>query len=302
MKIVTVTLNTAIDVVVDEKEYKETGLGSAVKIPAGKGINVSRALKCGHIPSLAIALVGENEEGLYSYLSDDYISMCVITVCGSTRRNITLTNCADNEEHHTREKGFTVSEHEIEAVAGKLLDNVGEGDWVVFSGSLPPGATGDTYARLIELCKTQGAYTALDTSGDGLILGIKASPYLIKPNLEELVQIASGNPVDSRESIMECMRSISLSNDIPLILTTLSGEGAIMYSGEHDETEEIKALPLRKEIVTSVGCGDCSLAGFLSGLVRHKDYRECLREAMIFAGANLYTIIPGDLDIEKSNH
>ena len=71
MAIYTVTLNTAIDVVISEKDYLEKNKKKAVNIPAGKGINVSRALKSAGIASTAIALVGIKDVKLFNRIKDD---------------------------------------------------------------------------------------------------------------------------------------------------------------------------------------------------------------------------------------
>ena len=89
MAIYTVTLNTAIDVVISEKDYLEKNKKKAISIPAGKGINVSRALKSAGIPSTAIALVGIKDIKLFNTIKDDKINAIFVTVKGATRKNTT---------------------------------------------------------------------------------------------------------------------------------------------------------------------------------------------------------------------
>ena len=71
MAIYTVTLNTAIDVVISEKDYLEKNKKKTVNIPAGKGINVSRALKSAGIASTAIALVGIKDVKLFNRIKEE---------------------------------------------------------------------------------------------------------------------------------------------------------------------------------------------------------------------------------------
>lgn len=294
MKIYTVTLNSAVDVVVSEQDYKESGYLKAERIPAGKGINVSRALKSAGIPSVAVAFVGEEDKWLFDTLKGELIDTQFFTVPGKTRINATICCCEDNLEHHERTMGYTAGEKEYKQIYDYLLDNIYEGDWVIFSGSLPTGMDRNAYAGLIRLCKMKGAYTALDTSGAGLLCGLAGEPYVIKPNKEELEEII-GEDFEINEQEFANMRELSNRFGIQIILATVGEEGAVLYSREEDAVYRHPAVKDSTNIVSSVGCGDSALAGLVSGLLNSLSYEECLKEAVVFASANLYTKVPGEL-------
>lgn len=293
MKIFTVTMNTAIDVVVSEKDYTDSGLDKAEMIPAGKGINVSRALKSASVCSVAIALVGEDDMTLFNSLECAEIETVFIPVSGKTRKNITLTHCEDGKEHHDRTSGFSAGDEELGRIRSILTSSVSEGDWVIFSGSLPVGMCRDAYGQLIRLCNKLGAYTLLDSSGEALVKGCEASPYAIKPNYEELKELV-GNEAMEENTIYEVLKMISESYKINLVLATMSETGAKLYSSDADRIYSATAIPA-DDIVSSVGCGDCSVAGFVSALIDHMDYQKCIMSAMLYANANLFTPVPGDL-------
>ena len=297
MKVVTVTLNTAIDAVVSENDYTQTGLLKAERIPAGKGINVSRAFKSNRIPTIAYGLVGEADKELFDFQKDDFIEADFVFVPGKTRTNVTISNTKDGLEHHGRTEGFTAGEPELKQIYDRLVGTVEEGDWVVFSGSLPKGMPDNAYFKLIKLCNGMGAYTALDSSGRGLLNGIQAGPYVIKPNREELEEIA-GRELARDEELLEIFRGISERHGVKIILTTLSEEGGILYDASGDRVLRLSAFDLREPLVSSVGSGDSALAGLLSGFLNYLSYEECLKEAMFFANANLYTPVPGELKWE----
>ena len=297
MRIFTVTLNTAIDVIVKEKDYKRTGLKKSAEIPAGKGINVARALKSAKLPSHAIALVGENDVPLFESIGNDFITAHIIPVKGETRRNITLSHTEDGLEHHERLEGFTVTEDDFKKVTDCIMDLVSEGDWVIFSGSLPQGISINSYSRLIKLCKTMGAYTGLDTSNGALLTAISSSPYFLKANLEELEEI-KGSELSAKEDIEDCVKKVSAAYDIPSVMVTFAEKGALIYIFEEDRFIYSDALPEQEEKVSSVGCGDACVAGMMAGMLRRLSWEESLDEAMKYANANLYTVTPGDLDIK----
>ena len=63
-------------------------------------------------------------------------------------------------------------------------------DIVVASGSLPPGAPPNLYARACRIAKSWEARYVLDTSGPALAAALKEGVYLVKPNLHELSELA----------------------------------------------------------------------------------------------------------------
>ena len=292
MAIYTVTLNTAIDVVISEKDYLEKNIKKAVNIPAGKGINVSRALKSAGIASTAIALVGIKDVKLFNRIKDDKINAIFLTVKGATRKNTTITDTSDGLEHHKKSTGFTASEEDLTRVYNILLENVFEGDWVIFSGSLPKGMPSDAYKRLITLCKMKGAYTLLDSSGEALMLGLQASPFALKPNEEELEEITGMIPENDAET-EKIVKKISALYDIPIILATFGEKGGVLYSFESDKMYKNFEPDKDLKVVSTVGSGDCCVAGLVVSLLEHCKCEECLKRAMDYAHANIHTPIPG---------
>lgn len=292
MAIYTVTLNTAIDVVISEKDYLEKNKKKAVNIPAGKGINVSRALKSAGIASTAIALVGIKDVKLFNRIKDDKINAIFLTVKGATRKNTTITDTSDGLEHHKKSTGFTASEEDLTRVYNILLENVFEGDWVIFSGSLPKGMPSDAYKRLITLCKMKGAYTLLDSSGEALMLGLQASPFALKPNEEELEEITGMIPENDAET-EKIVKKISALYDIPIILATFGEKGGVLYSFESDKMYKNFEPDKDLKVVSTVGSGDCCVAGLVVSLLEHCKCEECLKRAMDYAHANIHTPIPG---------
>ena len=63
---------------------------------------------------------------------------------------------------------------------------VGECGLVIMSGSVAKGIPADIYGQLVETGKEAGLRCILDTSGEALLHGIKAVPFMIKPNQKEL--------------------------------------------------------------------------------------------------------------------
>ena len=59
-------------------------------------------------------------------------------------------------------------------------------NFVVGSGSLPPGVPDDFYAQAAAIARKLGAKFIVDTSGAPLAAAIEHGVYMIKPNLREM--------------------------------------------------------------------------------------------------------------------
>src|SRR5699024_420423 len=102
----------------------------------------------------------------------------------------------------------------------------------------------------------------LDTGGETLknTLENKSKPYLIKPNQDEIADLI-GKPIRSLSHLCSMLHSPTF-NDIPWIVVTLGGEGAIV---KHEE-KIFRVSPPKIEVVNPVGSGDAVIAGFASGI------------------------------------
>ena len=107
-----------------------------------------------------------------------------VEVAGETRSNITVIDEATGITTKLNEPGPTVTERDLCAMEQLLLKHIVMGDICVFSGSLPPGAPAQAYARLITTVHCRGARAILDTSGPALALGCATRPAFIKPNAD----------------------------------------------------------------------------------------------------------------------
>lgn len=174
------------------------------------------------------------------------------------------------------------------------------GTWVVLSGSLPPGAPTDWYAHLTSRLHREvpGVCVVVDTSDAPLAALIQAAsadpacaPELIKPNGEELGQLA-GLPTERAMALEEGARRGHLAPvvaaartlvelGITEVLATLGPAGAVLVSAEGAWHATAPAVPL----VSTVGAGDSSVAGYLLGAVRGQDTAGRLISAMAHGSA-----------------
>lgn len=172
--------------------------------------------------------------------------------------------------------------------------------WVVLSGSLPPGAPTDWYAHLTARLHRQvpGARVVVDTSDAPLAALMDAAaadpvcaPELIKPNGEELGQLA-GLPPQRAMALEEGARRGELApvvaaartlvaRGIGAVLATLGPAGAVLVTGDGAWHATAPDVP----VVSTVGAGDSSVAGYLLAAVRGGDEQARLVCAMAHGSA-----------------
>lgn len=287
--IVTVTLNPSLDrTLVVDRLTRGAVLRTAEPTlePGGKGVNVTRALSANGVASVAVLPVGGGEGAELSRLLDlAGVHSHFVPVASRTRSNITVAE-SDGTVTKLNEPGFPLSDDDIATLTRVLRAVVSAGDWVVISGSVPPHFSAQQYRSLVESLSASGASLAIDTSGDALVASLAARPRLIKPNREELSELV-GEPVDSISDVVAAASRVR-ERGVELVLTSLGADGAVLVGPNGVIVGESHVDAPR----STVGAGDCFLAGFLVKFAADEtDLEGALREALAWGAAA--TSLPG---------
>ena len=281
--ITAVTLNPCIDRTVFIDRLIPGGHNVAVQTRVdvcGKGVNVNAVLRELGIASRCLAL--EHEDGgaaLRERVSAMGVEMTGIAVPGALRLNIKLTEPESMTE--INEKGAAVPEGTEELVLTALESCLDDTDVLVLSGSIPPGMNADIYRRMIEKAREHGVRSVLDASGERLRQGIKARPWLIKPNLLELEEL-TGERTDTAERAAELCRELN-KNGVELVCLSMGERGAMLSTAE----ECYYAPALTLDIKGFQGAGDSMVAGICYGTAKGMSTGELLRCAVAAASASL---------------
>jgi 1-phosphofructokinase len=258
--IITVTLNPSLDRTIEIPALERGAVirATASSVEAGgKGVNVSRALLANGIASIAvIPLGGAVGDELAALLKAEGVEMTVVPVLAPTRSNVTLSE-PDGTTTKINETGSALASEEVGRLEESVLQLARADDWVVLSGRLPAGADDDTYARLVRRLTKQGVRVAVDTSGPALAQSVAAGPTLIKPNRDELAE-AFGAPINSFADVAAAAESLRAKGAVA-VLASLGGDGAVLANGQVCAAN--CAVTDRR---STVGAGDCLLAGFLA--------------------------------------
>lgn len=280
--IVTLTPNPSVDrtIAVDGLERGAVQRATATREdPGGKGINVTRALVANGCPSLAVLPEGgSNGHVMAALLAEAATPHRAVPVREAIRANVALVE-PDGTTTKINEPGPTLSPDEVEAlllaVTATLADEV---SWVVVSGSLPPGMSDGIYADLVRMVRGAGARVAIDTSGTSLVAAVAAGPNLVKPNRVELGELV-GRDLSTLGDVVEAARALPAAIDT--VLVSLGRDGAVLVTAD----AVVHAAATVDAPMSTVGAGDCTLAGFLAATERGEPAHVALSTAVAFGAA-----------------
>ena len=254
----------------------------------GKGLNVSAMLTRLGCPSVALGFAaGWTGEALLSDARRAGVATDFVRAGDPdalTRINVKIRGEQTTEINGA---GSPLQEGDLHALLAKL-EQVTAGDAVVLAGSLPPGVPCDLYARLVTELGEKGVYTVVDCEGVALVAAVKAGPFLVKPNRQELEGWA-GKPLPTLEAVAEAARRMQATG-AERVLVSLGGDGTLLVDtdGTCYRTEALKG-----RVLQTVGAGDAMLAGFLYGytcfhgdVIQALRWGSCAGAATVFYGAN----------------
>lgn len=302
-RIITVGISPAWDVTCLGKGLdwgRHAIIDEQVVRPAGKAMNVSFALAWMGCSSVAAGLWGcEDHEQMTAAVSGlgGLIEPRMTVVEGRTRRNICVVDIAAHREMHLRDPRSLASIGNLKKLGDDLRELTRPGDLCVFSGAMPAGELLVPTVDLVRTCKRCGARIVIDTYGPVFKAIVDARlAWLISPNVEELRELVGSEVEDSPAALVEAARGLLDKVEMVRIGRGERGAALVTKSGAWTgcATERNPAL-------STVGCGDYLLAGFLAGLRETGDPRAGLAQGIKAATARAWgwSEKRGWLDVEK---
>ncbi len=267
-KIITITFSPCIDKstsvpsLVPEKKLK----CAIPKLePGGGGINVARAIKKLGGEAVAIFPSGGYTGKFFNHLLEmEDIPSVIIETKNETRENIIVLDEARNDQYRFGMPGTRLSDPEwkqcLEAVEG-----AGSVEFIIASGSLPPGVPLNIYAQLARIAKGKKAKLIVDTSGEPLKHAVEEGVYLLKPNLGELSSLLNKKELKPDE-IKNRAREIIARGKCEVMVISMGAAGAMLVT--NNMAELIAPPPVTRK--STVGAGDSMVGGIIYYLEKGK--------------------------------
>ena len=283
--IYTVTFNPSLDYIVSVEDFK-LGLtnrtNSELLLPGGKGINVSTVLMNLGIESTALGFVaGFTGDEIVRRLEQMGVRNGFIRIEeGFSRINVKLKSIDGTEING---QGPVISETKVQSLMTQL-DELGEGDVLFLSGSIPASMPDDAYQKIMERLEGKGVQIIVDATKDLLMNVLPHHPFLIKPNNHELGEIFE-TELKSREAVVPYAKKLQ-EMGAQNVLISMAGEGAVLVAA--DGTVYDAPAP-KGTLVNSVGAGDSMVAGFMAGWMEKQDYEYAFHMGVAAGSASAFS-------------
>lgn len=276
--ICTLTLNPAIDVHASVEELKigkENHVRITSRCAGGKGINVSRALLAYGIESRAVTVIGSDGEDEFSRLvADSGLTPYYLKAGGRIRENLTV-HADSGVETRISQSGSLSSRGVLDELAFAIQD----AEYVILAGSLPRDIDKARLKSILAEKRDSGAKLVVDSRSIEYRELAELSPWLVKPNLEEL-SAYFGREISTRDEAISCaelMYALGIEN----VMVSLGKDGAVLVCKEGIFTESAPKI----NAISTIGAGDSSIAGFVTAASLGLTKREALRYAVAFGSA-----------------
>ncbi len=295
-RVVTVALNPALDQTIEVADLQPGAVNRALRMQidvGGKAINVASCLSDFGVHVAIAGQLGRDNAALFEELFQrKKIANHCCYLDGLTRINTKLVDTVSGETTDLNMPGteFTpdTAADLLEQVLDRLERLAEHADWIVLSGSLPPGMPTETYTTMIQRAQAAGASVLLDTSGNPLQAALAAGPRLIKPNRHELAELL-GQPLDSLASLVTAGRALLHRSPAPeWVVVSLGREGALFLTHE----QALHAHPLPVTVTSTVGAGDAMVAGLVAARLENRSLIETAQLATAFSAAKLTRLGP----------
>lgn len=246
----------------------------------GKGVNVARVM---HALGGNGLLMGFDFAGspVQNAMEKEGVPCRLLPAEGEMRVNLKIRETETGRTVEINEKGALLSQDTLKHMEDSLLSACEAGSYTALCGSLPNGAPKDLYARLCAALKEKGCFVAVDCDGEALSLALEKGPSLIKPNLQEFLQLTKTSDTSLPALLLQCRRLHE--KGVGMICLSLGPEGALLSAPDEAFFCPAADVPVRG----TQGAGDSMLAGLLCALHRGDALPDALTFASAAAGASV---------------
>jgi len=285
--IVTLTMNPALDITTSAEHVGPTDKIRCQGVrydPGGGGINVARIARVlGASVSAVFAAGGPTGDALTDLLIDSGVAFHRVKIAGNTRESFTVNEESTGQQYRFVLEGPRLTFAEQARCLDELRMVASTSEFVVASGSLPPGVPADYYQRVADVCQSLATLLVLDTSGGGL-RHISSGVFLLKASVRELCE-CSGAELATQADQVAAAQELIQRGVAQAIVVSLGAGGALLVTSS--VCQRFSAIRMRSG--SGVGAGDAMVAAITVGLTRGWPLAESVRYGIAAGAAMLLT-------------
>jgi 6-phosphofructokinase 2 len=264
--IVTLTMNPALDVTTSAECVGPTDKirCHGVRYDAGGGgINVARIARVlGGSVSAVFPAGGHTGDLVTQLVAEAGVPYRRINITESTRESFTIDEECSGQQYRFVLPGPRLSFVEQARCLDELRDAARSAEFVVASGSLPPGVPADFYQRVADMCRELGVLLILDSSGGGL-RHITSGVFLLKPSVRELREYFGCDLAEEADQLAAAHELID-SGVTQTVVVSLGSKGALLATPHGSQ----RFAPVPVRVISGVGAGDSMVAAITVGIAR----------------------------------
>jgi 6-phosphofructokinase 2 len=296
-QIVTLTMNPALDITTSVDTVRPTDklrCQTPRYDPGGGGINVARIA---HVLGTSVVAVfpagGPTGDVVMSLLKGAGVPFRCVAIAASTRESFTVNETSSGQQYRFVIPGPRLTPAEQEGCLDELRRAAESAEYVVASGSLPPGVPADFYQHVAEMCRELGVRLILDTSGGGL-QHVTSGVFLLKASVRELRECV-GRPLATEADQLAAAHELIDTGRAQVVLVSLGSRGALLATPR--ASHRFPAIPMPGG--SGVGAGDAMVAATTVGLSRGWPLVKSVRLGIAAGAAMLMT--PGTAACDRSD-
>lgn len=266
-----------------------------VAVAGGKGLNAARAAATlgGSVTAVGI-VAGRAGDWIEERLAELGIEERMARGTGETRTCLSILDRSSGVMTEIYERGEQIGSaawDSLEAIVWAELER-GDVATVSLSGSLPPGAPPDGFARIarIALASSRTVPVLADTYGPALAAVLGEYPAIVKVNSAEAGE-ASGVSVADAQSAARAGRVLRDAGAV-CVIVTVGPQGAVVVGAD----EPMQLIPPDLRGAYPVGSGDAFLGGLAIAFARGDSMVEAARLGLAAGIANALVPGAGNLD------
>jgi 1-phosphofructokinase family hexose kinase len=270
----------------------------AVVSPGGKGVNVARvARELGAAAVLVGFVPGRTGAAGAALLADEGLTLRSVEVGGELRSTAVVLE-RSGRVTVLNEPGPALAPGDWERFEAAVAEALDGERVLACSGSLPPGAPADAYARLVAVAHECAAVAVVDVGGEQLAAALGAGADIVTPNLAEAEgllhgradeTVEAGDPAVVRERALAAARALVERGALRAVVTAAAAGAAVV---DGDEAWWLAGLSVAA-VRNPIGAGDALVGGLALALERGEPFSAAVAAGMACGAASVETDVAG---------